>query len=770
MALGAFSFVAAPSFSDSPSLFDSSLEDLLNITVTAQKREERLQSIAVSVTALSSAELAEYNIRDITEISHYVPGLMVGQTGYDARPAMRGSRTQQVESNDQSISIYQDGITRPRHVHAMMPYLDLERVEVMRGPQGTLFGRNSFGGTINTVTKQPQLDETFVQLKSSAGNYHAFDASGIINIPIHEQLALRVSHLSRRHASYVENTFNPEAGLKDQNTHLTRFQLLYNTDNETLILRHENWQEDSNGNGIFGYKISGVPFNSDTGLTDSNAPLTPRIGRDDSCGSPCGRYGAGLNRSGAMPLNEAANVVSSPYRISSDYQPTQIINDTQSSVFYTRALSHADLTINAASMRLEDLRLEDADFSPYSSTVEGYSLNSKTDTIEAHLTSNTSERFEWITGIYFLSEKLDYAFLWQDLIDLENNRPAEGAIPKNEWASWMSQLDYQTYSRAIYGQLRINLGDNINLVTGLRHTKDIRQWQLFGQNPNNLSVIDFSEATVPLTEKRFHQNTAKIGAEYQLDEHKLLYVSFTSGYLAGNFYRGTDSYDHQKVVAAELGSKNQFFDNHLRLNISIYRNHFSDLLATDFEDIGGTTVGAVKNAGDIRATGAELELDWELNTSVQLGLRGHYSNARYNQFITANPFESGGTTINGVDNLFHLDGKQVALNPDFTLTGIASYTLPEQQLGQGKLNVTAHLNDGFRTSDEVFSFGNQPSYSQFDAVFSWHFPGDRSQATIFARNITNEAILLRSSRYGGNVAAQEYGAPRVIGISFKTQF
>ena len=128
---------------------------LEEIVVTAQKRDQSLQDVSVAVTAVSGDEIKALGITDAFRLEILAPGLHLGMSGADPRPALRGARTQQVEANDVAVSFYTDGLYRPRHGQALAGFVDVDRVEVLRGPQGTLFGRNSFGGLIHVISNRP---------------------------------------------------------------------------------------------------------------------------------------------------------------------------------------------------------------------------------------------------------------------------------------------------------------------------------------------------------------------------------------------------------------------------------------------------------------------------------------------------------------------------------------------------------------------------------------------------------------------------------------
>jgi len=751
-----------------------SLEELMNVVVTSQKREEKLQQVSLAVTALNSSTLDRWNVFDITRLAPFVPGMVMGRAGFDPRPALRGVRTQQVEHNDPVISTYHNGIYQPRLSQAMAPYLDLERVEIMRGPQGTIFGRNSYGGSINVISQIPLLNKDSLVVGGEIGDFNHKKFTLSANFSYQNNNAIRLSALVEQREPYIENIFNPDAGLRDKDTTFLRAQYFKKiSDDSSLLLKFEHWKEDANGYSAFGYKILGTPINFNTGLTNLGNELVPRIGRDDICGASCGRIGAGLDVIETQGFDDSAVVLTSPYQIANNYKPIQQIDQQTLVAEYNYNLDYAELTLLASYIDFEDLRLEDGDFSHYSSVVEGLSLDSNSKSLEIQLVSQNENELNWVSGLYFHEEALDYAFLWMDIVDLIDNQPDPFARPKNEWAPWMNQIQSSTNSKAIYGQINYSFRDNLRFILGLRYTNETRRWNVFGQNPINLSSIDFSVLEINNIHRDWNNLTYKIGAEYDLTEQSFLYATFSTGFLSGNAqgaFNGKASYDEQQVSALELAYKSTLLENKLRLNLTYYANDYTDLLATGFNDFQGTTLAIVDNAGSIKARGLEIELDWLANEFIQMSLRGEFSTAEYENFVTSNPFQEGGETINNLENLLRLDGKQVMYSPDLSLSLMASYIQPINEYGQLTSSLLIHYSGEYRTSDEPYQFSEQPSYSTINAVFLWELPNSQWQVMGYINNLTKEEVLTRSTRFGGNVVGADYADPKMFGVKIKYSY
>ena len=191
--------------------------EIQNINVTANRRSENLQNVNVSVTAISSATLAERNLTDLSQLETISAGFTFSRSGSDARPSIRGVRTENVAVNaDTTIGYFVDGIYKSRAQQAMLGFVDLNRVEVLRGPQGTLFGRNTFGGTVSISTNEPSLKESEKTANFELGSFGKKRFDGAINVPLNDTAAFRLAGMFEKADPWVKNDFNPAAGLFDK--------------------------------------------------------------------------------------------------------------------------------------------------------------------------------------------------------------------------------------------------------------------------------------------------------------------------------------------------------------------------------------------------------------------------------------------------------------------------------------------------------------------------------------------------------------------------
>jgi iron complex outermembrane recepter protein len=235
---------------------------IAEIIVTAQRREESLQDVPVSITAITGEELRNADIRDITRLEQSVPGLRIGRSGPAGRPAIRGVYSEAIQANsDPRIGFYIDEIYQSRLQQTTAAFVDLERVEVQKGPQGTLFGRNSLGGNIALTTAKPG-DEYDGGVALIYGNYDRIKAEGFVNLPIADGLAFRVAGAIDRHDPYYKSTVNSRASIGDLSYQFVRASLRFappSMDNRLeVIVRGSYFNEDDRGLSSFNAKNIGA--------------------------------------------------------------------------------------------------------------------------------------------------------------------------------------------------------------------------------------------------------------------------------------------------------------------------------------------------------------------------------------------------------------------------------------------------------------------------------------------------------------------------------
>jgi iron complex outermembrane recepter protein len=732
------------------------------VIVTAQKRAENLETVPLSISAITSETLQNDDVHDFSRLDKLVPGVKFGESGNDARPAIRGTRTQNVIGNaDPLVAFYADGIYRSRPGQSLDPFVDLARVEVLRGPQGTLFGRNSFGGTVNVITSQPKLDNLDFGGAVEVTNYEGRRQEGFINLPLNDVLAVRLSGYDSQREGWVKNS--SANNLHDDDNQVIRGQVLFQpSDTFSNLLRVEYWHGGGAGPGDFGYYTPGIPIDPATGLTNGvHGVIDPRIVplASDPTGSASGGY-AGL----------AAGTTGDP-----DYQHISRNFKSERSIHQTSVSDEANLGIaDFANLRgifsytnYKEYRQTDPDYSDQLLNWEGDRETAKTWSEELQLTSKSGGSLAWVLGAYFLQDRPTSLYLYgTDLTGKVN--PATG-LPYGITQTLNPIIDPSVYvggpggsdtdSTAFYGDGTYEVVQGLRIIAGVRWTEDKKK--AFYENPLG------DEAGEPPTraEKTFNRVTYRGGLQYDLAQHSMLYGTYSTGYLSGGFNTGptNQSFDPTYVKAIEIGSKNVLFDGQMRADFSIYHNDYTNIVTQRLVQQGPLIVTFAENAGEIKSYGAEAELAYYPVRAASLLLNAAYNHSRFGDFVAANSFNEGGNLAKGA--FFQLDGYQVPLNPTFTVTLTGSYNFDLGNTGVITPSATVFHTSSYRTSDQPYFFSNQGAYTTLDAFVRWR-PSEDSKIAVeaYGDNLTDKRILLRTTPNTGQVIFQDFANPRLYGL------
>ena len=661
---------------------------LTTITVTANRRIEDQQKVSVSVTALSAEKLAERNIFDISQFEGLAPGFTFGRSGSDARPAMRGVRTEAVQQNaDPTIGFFVDGIYKSRPSQALASFVDLERVEVQRGPQGTLFGRNTFGGNIVLSTAKPQLNETSGEASLLLGSFKRVRAEATVNLPLGPTVALRIAVAGEKADGYVKNDFNPGADLFDQDLRYLRASLKYKPDNRfEVLLKAETTTQGGNGGGGFSYFQRGMYLDGACRPL-LNANFTPTNGRGGLAdGIPdCtrtqavpGGAAAGTTADIGRPIYSPGNV----YRVENDYKSVLDLTDRSFAADVSYRFDTFTLKSITGYTDFSVLRTVDQDFSRDAIAISYERTKDKAFSQEIQVLSEGSGPLGYVAGLYYLDDKINNLGVFQSLRRSVGNGTADTAVSS-------------TRSSAAYAQLSFKVTNELTLTGGLRYTVDKKTYKF--ANRNSVVAIDpdltkpdpvftsldnlvapgasFGAAGVTncgtavggfdagsvipgancggvgnntfysatYTPVEFKKTTARLAADYRLSSSQLLYVSYATGYSSGGFNgsqaalrsTATRTFNPQEVAALEIGSKNRFLGNTLQVNLAAFINRYSNQQEQRQVPIGLTTASFLFNAAKSKANGFEIESEWRATRELTVGLNLSLLDAKYTSFPDA---------------------------------------------------------------------------------------------------------------------------------------
>lgn len=677
------------------------------IIVTAQKKESNAQKTPVALTAYGAQTLATNGVYNISSLTRLTPSVSFGENGGGASiitlRGVSGRDTNDTGYSAVAVNIDDVFISRPTGLNAS--FYDLERVEVLRGPQGTLYGRNATAGVINLITKKPVLGRTEGYVSLSGGNYQTIDADGAVNIPVGDNFAIRGSFESRYHEGYRNNGDGGRGD--DENSKGGRLQALYQPTSNLKILVGVS-QLHMGGTGSV---YDGVPFTYDASGNIATRATTSAYDATHFA----------LNTEGYVNSNDT--LLSG--RVEYDFGP-------------------ATATYIGAYHRLKYKQLWDND----GQATRGYTylrdeLN-KDQSHELRFASNNIPKLDLASGLYYFKGDASNHNRFDKLngIDPVNVRAYEGSGT--------------TKNYGIFGQAGYHILNDVTVSGGVRYSKD----KVYNYSENWVGSLtqDVSSGTAvrafSITDNGVssHKVTWHAGLDWQVDPAHLLYAKVDTGYKGGGTtgIGGLMTYKPETIRAYEIGSKNRFFGNKLQANITGFYYDYTNQQVNQYTvEFGNVTT----NAGKSRIYGVELETVLHMTAKDRLDFSGTYLNAKYTKFDVAN----------GSSNL-SLSGNRAIQAPKWALNGGYEHVFATSH---GEFTFRAQTE--FKTAQyfTFYNRGNDRmgAYTRTDLSIEFHPSNTKLTVQGFVRNIENRVVLTNADSSAAVYGATryQYAAPRTFG-------
>ena len=588
------------------------------VIVSAEKRNESLQDVSISVTALTEDVLETKNITDFVGLSAIAPGVTVAKNeGYKTIISIRGvgDETNQNAIAAPSVALHMDGIFIASKFSLRTDFIDLERIEVLRGPQGTLFGQNSTGGTINVISQKPSFDETKGKIDLAIGNFGLTKFRGAVNIPLSDKVATRMSVVSTDRDGFSKNILNNQ-DLDDANHTSLRSDWFFDI-SDTTSLRVFGQFFDANNNGA---AMKGL---------DDPTPNPRKLAQDS-----------------ASDYQLSSEIIAAILNVELGFADLKILASSQEDdIYVSRDNDRHNFGDVHGSGPLEGIPYIAAEYRPETSVVE-------TTTFEVNLISNEpiNEKIDWIIGaLYFdheianaiyevkdvnnikLLDQMDGAFTPYVHAPICATNPFEGIC----FAAYDAELGFvsEAYptreSFSVYGQATYNAQDNMRYIFGMRYTED----------SFSSDVTNFFGLQTYLIEDEIDEKTGKFAIEYDVDGDTMVYASYTKGFKPGgsNLTFGWPEDDEQNfgaqpapqliyplfkseiIDAFELGLKTDLMEGRMRANVSAFMYDYENL---QFQSTDPDVYrGGVANIPESEMSGVELELIGILSDSLSMDLR-----------------------------------------------------------------------------------------------------------------------------------------------------
>lgn len=727
---------------------------LEEVTVTARRREESNQRVPVAITSVSGDALERASIKTVEELRFVAPSLQISPTPFgNAVPGytVRGQRQlESLATQDPSVVVYFSDVPMMRPHGTNGGFFDIANVQVLKGPQGTLFGRNTTGGAVLITPNRP-TDRFEGELSVGVGNFSAYNTTGVINVPITDTLAIRAAGQMRKHDGYTRNLVDGR-DLDAEDSWAGRLGVLWNP-SESLEV-YTVFQKTHFDAAASGWRLLAV--------------------------NPAGAYGA-FPAAIAQLQQTLATLQNSDWHTVADDSAIVEQSDTWSlSSTITWEIGGVTLKNIAGYREVETFARFDYDGSPATVTGAGtgtVSLFNSQNTLNGDqwseefqiLGTALDDRLDWIVGAFWFKEE-NYDDQRSDLF----GRRANIGTGTNESRSIFAQGSYE-----------IPAIEGLSFTAGYRHSWDDRK--LLSQNqlqslaqPVMGCRLRNADGTIPnpcrrVTELDGNEGTYTIGLDYQLTDPTLVYLSHRHGYRSGglqlraNLETERTTFDPETVDDYELGLKTtlDLGSSTLRVNTALFNSDYKDIQRTlSYIPVGASALStAVLNAAEATIRGGEIELTFIPVEQLEISGFYGYTDAQYDSFPSP-----GAITLPVPGR--PLKDNEFAMLPKTTASATVRYTQPLGAAGEASFQVNWYTQDEFQMTDINDPNGSIPSYDIVNAAVDWRdVMGKPIDVRAYVKNLTDEEYATGgTSVWTTGFITAILGAPRTYGLELRYRF
>ncbi|WP_313807277.1 TonB-dependent receptor [Sphingobium sp.] len=730
---------AAPALaqSENPDQNADSSRQVEEIIVTAQRREQKLQDVPIAVSAVTSAGLQGAGATGMANLQVAVPSLNITRNANGALPFLRGVGSSLGDINaESSVAVYIDGVYQPTYLANYMEFNDVERIEVLKGPQGTLFGRNATGGVIQVITKDPTE-----KLEGSAyagyGNYDTATLNGYVSVPIAEGVGLSTSaYWSHRDDGYGRNLFlgkeNP--GAKDFSA---RSKLVLKPGDATKIT------------------LAGYYSRSINGGLEAQQPDIP-------------------NTTTAIPFPGKFNT-------NNNWPNTSDVKSYGGSLHVDHDFGAAQFVSITGYQRVKGIWQLDFDETPINVIGTHGSETSKMWSQEVHLLSPSDSKIQWLVGgyYYFRESGWDPNSIYGIVFDPNFTDPNAG----------IDQYGItKVRSKSLFAQATVSIGPDTSITGGFRYAWEDIKATAYTTPVGVPVIIDTPDGLPAHNTFSYSRPTWRITLDHKFTPDIMAYASYNRGMKSGNFGLAAGAmgiatpYQPEKIDAFEVGLKTELFDRRVRFNVSGFYYDFKNLQIQKY--VGGASF--VINAPSAQFYGGEVELEAHptdhLTLNANLGLLhteyGDFPASAGNNVIVNTCLTPSGSNDNGgfiCDPVTHFatttpfngKGLPVVLAPD--VTGNIGFTY-RQPSSVGEFTFSGNAYYVASTSAEVGNRVRQPSHTLLNGSIAWADSSDRFSVRVWGKNLANEYYYTQISPAPGLNDVAGPGEPRTYGLTVGVKF
>jgi iron complex outermembrane receptor protein len=735
---------AAPALAQTPSpAAAAAAGQVAEVIVTAQKREERLLDVGLSVASLNAETLRTQRVETTIDLVGQVPNVDVKENipGAQSIITIRGVGLNDFSStNNSTVGVYVDDVFLASFAEMDFNFYDLGRVEVLKGPQGTLYGRNSTAGAINVISAAPSMAGNAAMLSFTAANFDRYEGEAWANWTVSDQLAFRISGkaVSQDEGYWFSRPLGTDIGR--QGILLGRAQMLWKPTPSTTVklkLEAEKNRSEIGSGKFFGTipKVAGATcpnFDSPANCVDSH----------------------GFTDTNPDPFSVTTNH-GAPYRVSSENATLHIDQD----------LGFATLSSVTGAIDFKREFYIDADAAP--TTDAEFDQNDKVRQFTQELRlAGSRERLNWLVGAYYSWDRVE-TFTPGYLHDLFNT-------------DVLITADQKTESKAVFGQVEWEVAPRLKLIGGLRYTNEDRSYKggTTDLNPFGLSFLCFvvqacalgAPGAHPLSfqDASIHDSnwSWRVGANFKPSDEALLYATIARSTKSGGFFNGitTNSfalapYLPEELTDYEAGVKARFLDRKLLIDASLFWYDYTDVQTQTFTNVGAVSLIKLGNVSHATVKGLDAQATWLPMTGLTLNAGLGLLDTELGSFRTAGA--AGPIVVP--------KGHKLPNAPDTTFNASARYEWPVMG------GWTASVQAGAHYSSEVFKEALNTPFLKADSYWVWDARAAIAsmngwELALWGKNLGDEHYVTQAGDTGLGMGYRVFNAPRTYGVTLTKRF
>jgi iron complex outermembrane receptor protein len=774
------------------------------VVVTARQREERAQTVPIPITALSAEQLVTRNLMEVRDLEKLSPNTSIDYSAVNGNAIqvfIRGiGQTNWAATQDPKIGMYVDGVYFSRPQGALVDFNDVERVEVLRGPQGTLFGRNTTAGLIHIINNRPSTDGFESDITLGAGNDGQSNYGLVVNAPLSENWAARLALSGQQADGVMINSFTGKDRGNEDSTN-ARFALRYQGDKLDAQLSYTNFEADERGPlGSCTWHATDDPF-------------------------------VALGRGGVLSLatifgtfsSVRENCIGTTRDVSIDTTNDENIRADVDNVVLNLSYDFGSLTLDSITSKRDIGHFSGTwgwvmGNGPGSNMLEILNNYGDTEAMSQEIRlSGVSDSVEWVVGAYWFEEETDESLdvpLFRDVMapdpavwplfyapDGAGGTLGAAALGAQLYGSRSQTYDVTNENQAFFAEVTFSLNEKWDLTVGARRTNDDRDFTriqtLFNGQPDpfyfcpGMPVVELAPGVVAAGSDRCRQTvsysktTPRVIASYQASDDVMFYGSYSLGYSSGGFNQDTRMRPYLPETADnyEFGMKSDLLDGRMRFNATVFHNEYKNQQLTVGRLVDGQPTADLINAQQATLSGVEIETMARLSDSLTFTATMGYIRGDYDEFTVMDNVTvvSGDGSLSSQEVERDLSDTEFGSGPSYSFDLGLMHNMSLGDSGELMTSIGATFKDATDYTLNNTPSSQQPSYWVVDGRMTWFMANDKTSVSLWVNNLFDKDYVTTMLDQAGDIqiggidqglgmAASYWGEPRRYGLELKHRF